>query len=394
MTDVRFIDASTDSDLERYAAVGAESFVEPEAVVSQGVRASKGRALIRAGLAGDEVVAGYALSPVGQFFGGDSVPAQAVVSVFVHPAWRRRGVAGLLLRDLVDVCRGLRCGLAPLYASTSRLYQRFGWEVCDRTLWCRVRAETLARLRGEGRAQATPPRSEVEAMRREVLRAFDGPLDRPDWWLEVQWDAELTPEQRREYGWYEDGRLTGHVTFRQTEEHNATVLRVQEMVAATPDALRGLYGLLGGYESLLSRITLKNADVHIGELNHLVPDVDKHVTVEGSLCWMQRIIDLDLAARSRGWAEHADARLDLEVSDPCDTEPRRVVLEVSGGHGRAVPGGSARVRCGVGALSAWFSSRLHAHEAQRLSLLDGRANDVALMDSLIPRRPLRAPDHF
>jgi len=39
-----------------------------------------------------EIVGGYVLLPVGQFFGGRSVPAQGVTAVVVHPP----GVAAAL----------------------------------------------------------------------------------------------------------------------------------------------------------------------------------------------------------------------------------------------------------------------------------------------------------
>jgi predicted acetyltransferase len=394
MSAVRFRDVASESDLDRYATVEATSFGESRDVMAAAARASLGRALVRMGMAGDEVVAGYSLIPVGQFFGAASVPGQAVASVFVHPAWRRRGIAGVLLRDLVDACRGMRTALAPLYASTTRLYRRFGWEVGERSLRGIIRADALARLKGEGQARLRPSRRQVEAMRRAWLCRFDGPLDRPDWWLEIQWDSEEKPDERHEYGWFESDRLTGHMTYRQVRGEHDEPLAVFELVATTPDAVRGMYGLLGAHESMLSRVSIWNAAHHLHQLSYLLPDIDKVVKVEGSLCWMQRIVDVGRALETRGWAGGVDARIELEVSDPCCDEPARMVLEVADGAARIEPGGRGGVRCGVGALSAWYSARLSAFEARQLSLLEAPSSDVELMDSLIPARPRMEPDHF
>jgi predicted acetyltransferase len=395
MSDVRFADATTDSDFERYATVEALSFGQRRDEMATAVHAARGRALMRVGVVAGEVVAGYALIPVGQFFGGASVPAQAVASVFVHPAWRRRGVAGSLLRDLIDVCRSQRAPLAPLYASTTRLYRRFGWEVCDRSLRCHVRADALARLHGAGDLRAAPPRGDVESLRRRWLQRFDGPLDRPDWWLEIEFDAEEKPEERHEYGWFEGGVLTGHLTYRQTTaQHDDVAVDVHELVAATPEALRGLYGFLGGHESLLGRISFWNAGPRMHELAHLLPDVDKLVRVEGSLCWMERLVDIDAAVAARGWAPAADAQVQIHVTDPHGDGDAELVLEVHGGAARARRGGGGAVRMGIGALSAWYAGSLTAAELARLSLLDGPARDLEVLDSLLPRRPAMPPEHF
>jgi predicted acetyltransferase len=389
-----FNDVRSDSDFERYLAVESDSFGESLEDIEASTRAVRDRVLMRAGSIGDELVAGYCLMGVGQFFGGRAVPAQAVASVFVHPAWRRKGIAGALLRDLVDVCRALPTALAPLYASTTRLYRRYGWEVGDRTLWCKVRADALGRLHGEGRARVNPNRSDVEAFRRAYLCRFDGPFDRPEWWLEAHWDNDGKKEGRREYGWFEGERITGHITFRQPHTDPEHSLAVQDLVAETPDALRGLFGFLGSHEAQAAEITLKRASIHMRELAFLLPDVHNLVSIEGSMCWMQRMIDIEAAMRTRGWSATADTRLDLELSDPCVDAPARLVVEFARGEASISPGGTGRVRCGIGVLSAWYSSRLSARDASRLSLLEAPDDEIELMDAVIPCRPTLEPDYF
>jgi len=361
------------------------------------IRAMLPHATLMFGCVEAETVAGYAIVPLGQYFGGRSVAAQGVASVFVVPEWRRRGVAGHLLRDLVVQARRLGAAVAPLYASTTRLYRRWGWEVGDRTLTHRVRADALARFHGEGSARRSPGRAAVEALHREVAQGFDGPLDRPDWWLDVQWDTFADAHERTEYGWYEDDALTGYVRYRHA--HPAAwagppTIDVHEFVAATPESLRGLLGLLGGHEAQASHITFKRATFPEPELLYLLPDVDKLVEINGDVCWMQRVVDIGRAVQQRGWPPHITARVELEVTDPCDESAARYVLEVAAGGGHAEPGGSGRVRCGIGALSAWYSSRLRASEALRVGLLDGPAADIEAMDALIAGRPARAPDYF
>ena len=375
-------DPRDDRDLEAFARVDAESFGSTVEWSLTWLRKLAEHSTIRVARQAEDVVGGYALIPVGQFYGGRAVPARAVVAVGVDPAHRRRGVAGSLMGDLVDVARAEGGALAPLQAATTRLYRRWGWELGDRGLTQTVRTAALARLRGSGEAVRAPDYSSLEALRRAYLTAWDGPLDRPDWWLDVEWDlAEDPQEQRRIYGWVEDGRLTGFVRYSGRHEPPPWMsIAVEEFMAATPDALRGLLGFLGGLEAQAPEIVFRHGTIRPrNELLYLIPDADKSIVTESRLCWMQRIVDPEGAVRARGWPRRADAQLHLEVSDP-------VRYEGTGGDGR--------IRCGIGMLSAWYSSTLRARDAVRLGLLEAVVADVEAMDSLVGDRDAWLPDFF
>jgi predicted acetyltransferase len=72
----------------------------------------------------------------------------------------------------------------------------------------------------------------------------------------------------------------------------------------------------------------------------------------------------------------------------------RVVLDVESGSARVTRGGGGAIRCGVGALSAWYSSALRAQDAVRLGLLEGDASAVSAMDALIAGGLPWMPDFF
>ena len=71
-----------------------------------------------------------------------------------------------------------------------------------------------------------------------------------------------------------------------------------------------------------------------------------------------------------------------------------MVLEVEGGSARVTQGGSGQVRCGIGTLSAWYSSALRARDAVRLGLLEGDLSAVSTMDALIAGGRSWMPDFF
>jgi predicted acetyltransferase len=390
-------DPRDDAELEQFAAADAESFGESRDHVLKWLQVARGRTRIRIARSGDDVVGGYVLIPVGQWFGGCSVPAQAVAAVSVHPAWRRRGVATALMRDLVDVARDHGAALAPLYAATTRFYRRCGWEVGDRSYAQKVSAKALAPFSGAGQAIRNPAHADVEALRRSVLPRFDGPFDRPDWWLALEWDTAEPAERHFLYGWREDGRLTGVVRYVQQRSPDPAwmVMAVHELVASTKDALHGLLGFLGGNEAQVRDIVFKHSTLQPRpDLLYLIPDADHHISTIGFLCWMQRIVDIPNAMRARGWNPDASATVALEVTDPFSESPQRIVLEVAGGKAEVTPGGSGAVTCGVGALGAWYSGTLRAWNAAKLELMRGTAEDIALMDSLLVDNDPWMPDYF
>lgn len=390
-------DAVHDGDLEAFARLDAESFGSSVDQSLTWMRKLATHAMMRVARVGGAIVGGYGLLPVGQFYGGRSVPAHAVVGVCVDPASRRHGIAGRLMSDLVDRSRAAGGALAPLHASTTRLYRRWGWEVGDRGLNQIVRTTALAHLHGSGAPVRAPSHASLEALRRTHLPAWDGPLDRPDWWLSVEWDVEDDPhEPRRIFGWQENGALTGFVRYRMRRgDTPGIVIGVDELMATTPDALRGLLGLLGGLEAQAPQITFYVAAIRPkNELLYLIPDGDRATTVVGRICWMQRMVDPVLAVRKRGWPSSGRAELHLEVTDPVRSDATRYVLEVADGEGELTPGGEGRVRCGIGALSAWYAGALRARDAVRLGLLEAEADDVRRMDSLLGDRDAWMPDFF
>jgi predicted acetyltransferase len=401
MSDILIADPRDDGDLEQFAAVDAESFGEATEPSLTWLHAARERARIRVARVGDRVVGGYGLLPAGQFFGGRSVKAQAVVAVAVAPAWRRRGVAGTLMRDLVHVAHEGGAAVAPLHAATTRLYRRWGWELGDRALMWTVRTSALSAFRGDGEVVTQPEHVAIEALRHAYLTRWDGPLDRPDWWLSVEWDPGADAHQRKIYGWREAGELTGFVRYSQSQQQRWLRVGVEEFIASTPGALRGLLGFLGSMEAQAPELVFYHSALPPRpEVLYLVPDADKVTEVSGRICWMQRIVDLPAAVAQRGWAAGVSGRVELEVSDPARSdgvtaEPARVVLEFAdGGAAQLSPGGAGAVPCEIGFLAGWYANTLRTADAVRMGLLSGPADQLALLDAAVAGRDAWMPDYF
>jgi predicted acetyltransferase len=393
--DIEIRASADDDDRQRFAEVDAESFGGNAAHNMRWLSAAAPHAPLRLATIGGDIVGGYMLLPCGQFFGGRSVPAAAVTAVAVHPAFRRRGVAGALMRECVTLAREQGAAVAPLHAATVRLYRRWGWEVGTETLRQIVQTSALTGLLGSGEARAKPYRGAVEALRRGHLAQWDGPLDRQDWFLSVEWDPGDPEALRYEYGWYEGGTLTGFVRYEAVRQPSGWLrLVVEEFIFTTPDSLRGLLGFLGGQDSMVRDIAFAHSAItDVSALPFLLPEPHRAIAVEGFLCWMQRIVNIPSAMTARGWPANASGRAELEVTDPV-TGVERVTLEVEGGEASVSPGGSGAIRCGIGALSSWYSSTLRARDGVQLGLFEGDATAISTMDGLIAGGLPWMPDFF
>jgi len=398
MSDIVIDTAEGDRDIAEFAAVDAEAFAGESAEENERWLRADDLAMVRVARIDGKIVGGYGLRPAGQFFGGRLVPAQCVITVAVDAVHRRRGVAGALMRDAVAVARERGGAVAPLTASTTSLYRRWGWEVCGRHISQMVRTGALTTLRGEhGELVAEPELDAILRLRSAHLAAWDGPLDMPPAWIDLLNVVE--PHRQRTHpcvGWMENGSLTGYLRYEPTRPSGQRWMRVwvDELLASTPDALRGLLGFLGGFSMQAKEIHFSHSTLPLNSpVLWLLPDGDKQTEIEGRICWMQRIIDLPRAVSARGWRGE-DAVLHLEVDDPATGEATRWVLEVTGGRGSAEAGGEGRVRIGIGALAAWFSGWLPAMEAGRMGLASGAVAELDVMDAALGVCRPWTPDFF
>jgi predicted acetyltransferase len=389
---IDIVDASTDSHWEQFAKVDAVSFLGKLEESERFVSTLRERAHVRLALDGDRVVGGYALMPMGQFFGGRSVPSAPVAAVCILPEARRGGLGMRLLDDLCRTAAADGSALAPLYPATVQFYRRGGWGTADRTLRHFLPTRLLRNLRtAAGELVTDPEAAERDALIRSLSMGYNGTLDRPEWWWDFQ--PELNVE-RFVYGWREDGRLTGVLRYRQGRTGNEAFVAVEEWWTATAAAATSLGALLGGHSSMVQEVEFYASVLpHRNDFEWLIDSPERDLRSESRLPWMQRLTDSARALEQRGWPAGIDAVLELEISDPFDgTSCLR--LEVSGGRAQARPGGSGAVGLDSATLSSWYSGGLSATSASRLGLLRAQAGEIEVMDALTRDLPVWLGDAF
>jgi predicted acetyltransferase len=376
-----------DRDWEGYALAAIRSFGGDRESRARWRAALEPHALVLVAVDGGRVIGGAMALPVGQHFGGREVPAAAVATVCTVPEARGRGVAATVLRALAEQARAAGLLVSPLWSARTRVYHRLGWQAAGRAYRHRVRLDALP---GSASGEVVPdPGVDARDLQAGLAARWSGPLARPGWWW--QWRNPAPWDAVERVGWREDGRLTGLAELR--IDHRGRRILVRELWAATPDAVAGLAGHLGAHRAQLDH-ALFAAGCQPAEPDLLWRLAPGELRTRATSPWLLRLLDVPGALAARGWPQDASARLELEVADPWEGGPRRLVLDVGAGGAEVAEGGRGRVWIEVGALAAWYAGGLPAARAAVLGMARGSADDLAAMDRLTSDRPVWLPDRF
>jgi predicted acetyltransferase len=182
-----------------------------------------------------EARASTTVLPLESFVDGEFRPMGGISAVMVHPAYRRRGYAGMLMREALrdmkerDVCLSL---LAPF---AHAFYRVFGYELATEAIEYTLKPPDL---------QTSPEQSYLRAYREGDLSSL-GAL------YEVQAMEHTLSVRRSEGHWktsladkdaavYErDGAVEGYILYKSSgwqDREPRRTLSVEELVAATPRA--------------------------------------------------------------------------------------------------------------------------------------------------------------
>jgi predicted acetyltransferase len=203
---------------------------------------------VRVGELDGEIVAYLVLYPLEGWVRGTRVPVAGIGSVAVSPEHRRRGVGDALLRATLRELRQRGDALSMLYSFRGGFYRRYGWGLVETPTMLSVPPAMLPASDEARRVRRLrlPDRALVQELydRHVRERGHFAIARRPEWWERRLWGYEgewVVYEKRR-------GQIEGYLQL-QVDSGDGPwklVLTVNEFVAHTPDAHRGLTGYLHG----------------------------------------------------------------------------------------------------------------------------------------------------
>ena len=280
---------------------------------------------VRVGELDGEIAAALVLYPLHAYVRGEKLPVTGIGSVAVSPEYRRRGVGEALVRASLREMRQRGDAFSMLYSFRGDFYRRFGWGLVETPIMLSVPPALL-------------PASE-EARRVRRLRMPDRPLvqqlyeryaserghfalaRRPEWWERRLWDYEgewIVYERRR-------GQIEGylHVQVDAGDGPWKLVLTVNEFVAITPDAHRGLTGYLHGLRDQAVELVMSTPPdapwaAELGDAANLRGEMKLGVVRSSGHAGygaMLRLVDVKSALESLPVAPSARGELILDVRD-------------------------------------------------------------------------------
>ncbi len=318
--------------------------------------------------------------PMGQYFGGRSVPMVGIAGVGVAPESRGRGLARELMAQTVREIASGGVALSCLYASTQALYRQSGYEQAGHRFVIRV---PIARLAGLGKARST---RSIRDGDEEGLRAcyarfaprFNGSLDRGGYiWSRIRKLRETTY-----HGFCIDAgdRIAGYLYLAQVRDasNGRHEVHLSDLVFDDADIGRQLLAFLADFETMGTDVVFYGGPLHPAQT--LLPQ--QRYRVELKDYWMLRVTDLRAALEARGYALGVDAHLGLVVRDeivPANAgEWTLRVQEGSGRLSRGIAPGVARISCDIRGLAAMYSGLYAGADGELAGLLTGDARALSI----------------
>ena len=339
-----------------------------------------------------EVRASVTVLPLESFVDGEPRPMGGIAAVMAHPAYRRRGYAGDLMRAALRDMREREVSLSLLAPFAHAFYRSFGYELATEAIEYRLKPSDLStspeqrylRAYREGDLPSLMSLLEEEAKRHSLCVRRS----------ERHWRSSLSRKDREVAVYGREGDVEGYVLYKMSgwEENGdpQRTLSVQEMVAATPRARDALISFMAGLDPMTYGIKLYTPR---GEPLHPYLK-SSYVTAKVEPDQMLRLVDVEGALGYLNRA--AEAPLVLEVSD--DGVPENVG-EYTLGVGEIVRGAEAaeHVSLDVRQLARLYAGYLPARQLARYGLVEpGSERALELLETLFPVGDpwLFEPDHF
>ncbi|WP_018683353.1 GNAT family N-acetyltransferase [Actinokineospora enzanensis] len=311
-----------------------------------------------------------------QFFGGRAVPTGGVASVAVSPHVRRRGIAGRMLAEALQVMREEGQCVSALYPYVVPVYRARGWELVGTRREAVVPLSELAAVADTDVPLRQATATDLDSLHACYLRTasrIDGMFDRaaPAFDVSRVLELDVVTVAPGESG------LRGYLSANRPDGKR---LQVYDLAADDVDTARALLRGIASWAGALADASVRILD---GALLELIFPMRLSYTTEA---FMLRVVDLPAAVAARGWPAVAFARpfrVDIEVIDPwAPWQAGRWRLAVEDGVVTCEPGGAGEVTLHAGALGPWFAGSTTTDSLRQVGLLTGDPAAAAALDAL------------
>jgi predicted acetyltransferase len=257
-----------------------------------------------------EARATAAVLPLEVFMDGEPAPMGGIAAVNAHPAYRRRGHAGELMRATLRGMRERGMHLSMLAPFAHAFYRAYGWELASESIAYTLKPADLPTSSEQKRVRAyveedLPP---MMALLEEQASAHPCCVRRG----EGRWREYLGREKEEVVIYESEGRIEGYIIYQMSDWREdrdpPRTLSIRELVASTAGAREALISFMASQDPLVFEI--KHTTSRGDPLHPYLPSSYVKAKIEPE--FMLRLVDVGGALKL----------LDLSVDEP-------FVLEVS-----------------------------------------------------------------
>jgi predicted acetyltransferase len=370
-----------DAELAQFADLMDDAFPFPRQYIPHYFN-SAGRENLRLVTHDKRIVAGMAILPMGQFFGGRSVRMGGIGMVATAPEARGSGVASRLFRSVLD--EQYRLGTPLLVGhpaeGTVPLYRRSGAELAGASPVLAIPTQRIDISDAKMPMRPVTPEDEpaIRRLYTEWARGQPGNCDRSSFIWDRLYKFRIEPVQGYVVG--PDAALQGYIfTAKLPTSEGRSDLNVTDFIAATPAAARRILTFLADWRMQRKRVLMRTT-LNDPIFCHLAEN-PAQIHMAGT--WLLRLIDVRQALTQRGYPAHLATELHLAIKD--DALPQnagRFVLRVADGRGQVEAGGRGTFALDVRGLAAMYTGYLLPAAVVLAGLGSAQADDLAAAEAI------------
>ncbi len=360
---------------------------------------------VRVGELDGQIVASLVLYPLTAMVRGQRVNVAGVGSVAVSPEHRRRGVGETLMKLALREMRQRGDAFSMLYAFRGSYYRKIGYGVIE---YVHQLAFSPSNLPASDEARFVrrlmlPDRPAVQALYDRVAAQGHFALARkPEWWTQRLWTY---PGEWVVYEGHRRGQIEGYLYYEVDHSNGPFKLQLSlnEFVAASPEAFRGLTGHLASLADQVAEIhsALPSDHVWLTALRtaqNLHPGLEIGVYSDAAgiaAGALLRLTDVKLALESVPVAASARGEIVLEVDDPvlpANARAWRVIardgrLAVGFESARTAARKLPRLRAPMDALGSIVAGAISPRSAAEAGFVEASGGADEIVDPWFRARP-------
>ena len=312
----------------------------------------------------DRVIAGLAIYPMGQWFGGNNIPMAGIAAVGVTPEFRGQGAASELLSQTLQELYHLKIPISTLYPATQVLYRQLGYEQAGS--YCKWELPTASIQLRERNVSMQPvnisDRNIFEQIYNQQAQVNNGNLARhPAIWQQILTTSES--ELIYAYTIGEANQPEGYIIFIQDNEE----IIIRDWAILTISAAKRLWTFLADHRSIVEKVIWRGSPFNPWTM--LLPEQTAKMTKETK--WMLRIVNVPLALSQRGYPPNLKAELHLDIKDDLlSANNGKFKLEISAGKGEVTSEGKGDFQIDIRGLAALYTGFISPQKLQSLGKIN------------------------